>query len=63
MNPNQDWNRRMLEVLENTYEYDAAMTAVLMPDIAKQYTTADEQNENYRERLLLFKEDLKEEKA
>ncbi|MFA4132537.1 MULTISPECIES: hypothetical protein [unclassified Brevibacillus] len=53
----------MLEVLENTYQYDADMTEVLMPEVAKQYTTADEQNEKYRERLLLFKEDLEEEKA
>ncbi|AWX56920.1 hypothetical protein AB432_018525 [Brevibacillus brevis] len=63
MKTNQDWNRRMLEVLEKTYQYDAAMTEVLMPEVAKQYTTADEQNENYRDRLLLFKEDLEEEKA
>ncbi|WP_429844540.1 hypothetical protein [Brevibacillus sp. FIR094] len=60
MKSNQDWNRRMLEVLEKTYQYDATMTEVQMPEVAKQYTTADEQNENYRERLLLFKEDLKE---
>ncbi|TQK74938.1 hypothetical protein FB479_101549 [Brevibacillus sp. AG162] len=63
MKTNQDWNRRMLEVLEKTYQYDATMTEVLMPEVAKQYTTADEQNENYRDRLLLFKEDLEEEKA
>ncbi|MED1915798.1 hypothetical protein P4V64_10810 [Bacillus thuringiensis] len=63
MKTNQDWNRRMLKVLEKTYQYDAAMTEVLMPEVAKQYTTADEQNENYRERLLQFKEELEEEKA
>ncbi|NRS15851.1 hypothetical protein HP398_05310 [Brevibacillus sp. HB1.4B] len=63
MKTNQDWNRRMLEVLEKTYQYDAAMTEVLMPEVAKQYTKADEQNENYRDRLLLFKEELEEEKA
>ncbi|MBY0052321.1 hypothetical protein H7K32_11620 [Brevibacillus agri] len=54
-----NWNQRALAVLESTYAYDAAMTELLLPEIAKRYTTADEQNENYRARLMQFKSDLK----
>ncbi|MGG1531424.1 hypothetical protein [Brevibacillus agri] len=54
-----DWNQRVLAALESTYAYDAAMTELLLPEIAKRYTTADEQNENYRARLMHFKADLK----
>ncbi|MGG1662925.1 hypothetical protein [Brevibacillus sp. NRS-1366] len=63
MNPNHDWNKRVLEILEGTFAYDAAMTNLLMPKIAKQYTTPDEQNENYRARLLHYKADLKEKRV
>ncbi|WP_103110658.1 hypothetical protein [Brevibacillus reuszeri] len=63
MNLKKDWNNRVLEVLERTYAYDAAMTGLLLPEIAKRHTTTDEQNENYRARLLHFKADLKEERA
>lgn len=57
---NHEWNNRVLEVLERTYAYDAAMTELLLPEIAKRNTTPVEQNENYRTRLLHFKADLKE---
>lgn len=53
-----DWNQRVLEVLENTFAYDAAMTELLLPEIANRYTTSSEQNENYRTRLVNFKSDL-----
>lgn len=58
-----DWNQRVLEVLENTFTYDAAMTDLLLPEIAKRYTTPAEQNENYRARLLHFKADMGDETA
>ncbi|MGG3012254.1 hypothetical protein ABEO98_22570 [Brevibacillus parabrevis] len=61
MSSNRDWNQRVLAVLENTYAYDASMTELLLPEIAKRYTTADEQNENYRVRLAHFKADNREE--
>lgn len=61
MNP--DWNQRALEVLENTFAYDAAMTELLLPEIAKRYTSSAEQNGNYRARLLHFKADIEEETA
>ena len=54
------WNSRVLAVLEDTFAYDAAMTDLLTPEIAKRYTTSEEQNENYRARLLHFKADMKE---
>lgn len=57
------WNSRVLAVLETTYSYDAAMTDLLLPEIAKRYTTSAEQNENYRARLLNFKAEMKEEMA
>lgn len=56
-----DWNRRVLAVLEDTFAYDAAMTELLLPEIAKRYTTPTEQNENYRVRLAQFKADNREE--
>jgi len=57
------WNSRVLTVLEDTFAYDAAMTDMLLPDIAKRYTTSAEQNENYRARLLHFKADMEEERV
>ncbi|MGK5509444.1 hypothetical protein [Brevibacillus formosus] len=57
---NHDWNSRLLEVLERTYNYDADMTELLLSETAKQYTTPQEQNENYRARLTQFKADIKE---
>ncbi|MGG3884304.1 hypothetical protein [Brevibacillus panacihumi] len=57
------WNSRVLAVLEDTFAYDAAMTELLLPEIAKRYTTAAEQNENYRARLLQFKADMGEERV
>lgn len=57
------WNSRVLAVLEDTFAYDAAMTELLMPEIAKRNTTAAEQNENYRARLMHFKADIGEERA
>ncbi|QRG65281.1 hypothetical protein [Brevibacillus choshinensis] len=61
MTLNHEWNQRLLNVLERTYTYDAAMTDLLIPEIAKGITTSNEQNENYRARMLHFKADLKEE--
>ena len=58
-----EWNSRMLEVLENTFSYDSAMTEMMMPEIAKRYTTPTEQNENYGARLMKYKSDLKEERT
>lgn len=55
-----DWNARVLEVLERTYNYDAAMTELLMSETAKRYTTPTEQNKNYRVRLMQFKAGIKE---
>lgn len=52
------WNSRLLNVLESTFDYDTAMTDLLLPEIAKRYTSALEQNENYRARLLHFRTDL-----
>ncbi|MED4581837.1 hypothetical protein P9578_03485 [Brevibacillus choshinensis] len=60
MSASHEWNQRVLDVLERTFAYDAAMTELLMPEIAKQNTTATEQNENYRARLIHFNADLKE---
>lgn len=57
------WNNRVQAVLENTFAYDAAMTELLLPEIAKRYTTAAEQNENYRARLMHFKADMGEERV
>lgn len=57
------WNSRVLAVLEDTFAYDAEMTELLLPEFAKRYTTAAEQNENYRARLLHFKADMREETA
>lgn len=54
------WNSRVLSVLERTYSYDAAMMDLQLPEIAKRYTTAAEQNENYRARLMHFKADMGE---
>jgi len=56
------WNRRLLTVLEDTFAYDAAMTALLLPEIAKRHTISAEQTENYRARLMHFKADLGEER-
>jgi len=57
------WNNRVQAVLEDTFAYDAAMTELLLPEITKRYTTAAEQNENYRARLMHFKADMEEEMA
>lgn len=55
-----EWNNRMLEVLESTFAYDAAMTELLLPDSAKRFTTPQEQNENYLARLTRFQGEQKE---
>ncbi|MGO0058604.1 hypothetical protein ACTID9_00815 [Brevibacillus fluminis] len=56
-------NLQVLEALERTYAYDAAMTELLLPEIAKRYTTPAQQNENYRARLLHFRADIEQKGA
>lgn len=51
-------NLRVLNVLERTYAYDARMTELLLPEIAKRYTTPVQQNENYQARLIQFRAEL-----
>lgn len=51
-------NLQVLEALERTYAYDAAMTELLLPELAKRYTTPVQQNENYRARLIQFRSDI-----
>lgn len=54
----QDWNRRMLEVLEQTYPYDARLMSLLVQE-------GERQNQLYAERLAEYRRQVerKEETA
>jgi hypothetical protein len=49
--PFQSWNQRVLEVLEQTYDYDAAL-------MEKWSMDGELQNLSYLQRLELFREEL-----
>ncbi|GAA4703709.1 hypothetical protein [Brevibacillus fulvus] len=47
----QEWNRRVLEVLEQTYPYDAKLMALFVQD-------GERQNQLYAERLTEFRKQV-----
>lgn len=50
----QEWNRRVLEVLEQTYPYDARLMALFVQE-------GDKQNQLYAERLNEFRKQVEAE--
>jgi len=49
----QDWNKRLLEVLEKTYPYDAKLMATFTAE-------GERQNQQYAERLAEFRRQIEQ---